>query len=100
MFAIGEMKSEVNKGKVILPKEYQLKKKNILGKWKDKSTLYLSESKGALNFAAGIEGAVFEADIDKSERLRVPSEYEKVTVQIRGCISTIELLFKQEKGEV
>ncbi|MDF2872570.1 MAG: hypothetical protein K0R05_4145 [Anaerocolumna sp.] len=99
MFAIGEIKSEVNKRKVTLPKEYRLKKKNILGKWKDKSTLYLSESKGALNFAAGIGGAVFEADIGNSEQLQLPPEYDKATVQIRGCISTIELIFKQEKGE-
>ncbi|SHJ64921.1 hypothetical protein SAMN02745136_00655 [Anaerocolumna jejuensis DSM 15929] len=94
MFVVGEMKSEVYNGKVTLPKEYQLKKKKIVGKWKDRNTLYLSDSQSALNYTAGKEGTVFDAVIDTNERLRVPPEYEKGRVKIKGCISTVRLLFE------
>lgn len=97
MFAIGEARSAVLRGKVEMPKEYRLKKRAILGKWKDENTLYLSDSEKSLNFIAGKEGEIFSAKIDLEDRLQVTAEQEDKIVKITGCISTIELLFKDNK---
>ncbi|MGB4657590.1 MAG: hypothetical protein WBI07_00235 [Mobilitalea sp.] len=94
MFVIGETKSNVHNGKVAMPKEYRLKKRKVKGKWKDSKTLYLSDSDSSLNYIAGKDGEIFVADVDYDDRLIVPMAFENSTVNIKGCISTIELFFK------
>jgi len=93
MFAIGEAKSKVFNGKVAMPKEYNLKKKKVMGKWKDEKTLYLSDSDSSLDYMAGRDGDIFVANIDGEDRLQISMEHENQVVNIIGCVSTIELLF-------
>ena len=95
MFVIGEAKSMVFNGKVAMPKEYHLKKRVIMGKWKNDSTLYISDSKSALNYIAGSAGDIFMVNIDTEDKIQVPGDYDKKEVMIQGCISTIELIFQK-----
>ncbi len=96
MFLIGETTEKVKNGKVPLPKEYHLKRYTIYGKWKGKNTLFLSDSKKALNFAAGRDTLSYLIKIDSDDRVEVPKEYENCKVDIRGRISTLELTFKTD----
>ena len=93
MFLIGETTGIVCNGKLSLPKEYHLKKRDLLGKWKDANRLYLSDSEKSLNFIAGREGSCFHARIDAEDRLEVSLEYENAFADIKGCISSVELIF-------
>lgn len=93
MFLIGETTETVVNGKVSLPKEYHLKRYTIYGKWKGKKKLYLSNSKKALDFIAGRDTLNYQVKIDSEERVEVPKEYEGDKVEIKGCISTVELTF-------
>ncbi|NLJ89366.1 MAG: hypothetical protein GX323_00585 [Clostridiales bacterium] len=94
MFLIGETTEKVKNGKVSLPKEYHLRRYTIYGKWKGKNTLFLSDSKKALNFAAGRDTLSFLVKVDSDDRIEVPKEYEDCRVDIKGRISTVELTFK------
>ncbi len=97
MFAIGKSDAIVINGRLILPSAYHLKTKRILGKWKDKKTLYLSDSGDSLNYAAGEEANEFEIAVDSENRISLPKEYENSSVEIVGCITTIELNFKNKR---
>ena len=97
MFAIGEARSQVFNGKVAIPKEYRLKRRAVMGKWKNENILYLSDSISSLNYMAGRDGEIFMANIDAEDRLQVPIYYEKENVNIQGCISTIELKFQESE---
>ena len=97
MFAIGETSGKVIHGKLALPKEFQLKKKKIIAKWRDGCTLYLSDNDKSLNYIAGKENVSFIINLDWDDKLSVPEEYEDYSVEIKGCISTIELTFKKIK---
>ncbi len=94
MFLIGETTGRVVNGKLELPKEYHLKKYDILGKWKGKDRLYLSDSEKSLNFIAGRESLSFQVKIDAENRIDLPREYEDVHVEIKGRISTVEIIFQ------
>ncbi|HKL98692.1 MAG TPA: hypothetical protein VJZ06_02135 [Mobilitalea sp.] len=96
MFLIGEAKGKVSNGKLELPREYHLKKREILGKWKGEGVLYLSDSEKSLNFIAGRETLCFMARIDSEDRIEMPHEYENASVEIKGCISTVELTFHKQ----
>ena len=94
MFLIGETTATVKNGKVSLPKEYHLKRYTLYGKWRGKDKLYLSDSKKSLNFIAGRDTLSFLVKIDSEDRIEVPKEYEKYKVEIKGCITTVELTFR------
>lgn len=93
MFLIGETRETVVNGRVSLPKEYHLKRYTIYGKWKGKKKLYLSNSKKSLDFAAGRDTLSYKVKIDSEDRVEVPKEYEGGKIEIKGCISTVELTF-------
>lgn len=96
MFLIGETKSKVINGKLSLPKEYHLKKREILGKWKGLDVLYLSDAEKSLNFIAGKDSSCFHVRIDNEDRIELPREYENAFVEIKGCISTVEITFHKD----
>ncbi|MDO4299459.1 MAG: hypothetical protein Q4C59_13450 [Lachnospiraceae bacterium] len=91
MFLIGEAGSVVHNGKIVLPSEYRLKKKKMLLMWKDDKTCFLGETKGALKFASGTEGAISDVEIDSENRLPVVSVKEGQKVRLSGCVSTLEI---------
>lgn len=91
MFLIGESEGAVYHGKLALPAEYRLKKKRLLFMWKDETTCFLGETKGALKFAAGMEGQVTEVEIDSENRLPLAGVKDGSRVRICGCVSTLEL---------
>ncbi len=93
MFLIGTTTEKVRNGKVSLPKEYHLRRYTIYGKWKNKNILYLSDSKKALNFAAGQDNLSYKVKIDSEDRAEVPKEFENTKVKIEGSISTVKLTF-------
>lgn len=93
MFLIGETTGNVINGKLTLPKEYHLKRYNIIGKWKGKDRLYLSDSEKSLNFIAGKEPLSFQVKIDTEHRIDLSKEYEGAFVEIKGRISTVEIIF-------
>lgn len=93
MFLTGETTAKVVNGKLALPKEYHLKRRDILGKWKGTDTLYLSDSEKSLNFIAGRETLCFQVKIDMEDRIEISNEYENAFVEIKGCISSVELIF-------
>jgi hypothetical protein len=93
MFVIGETTSKVIKGKLELPKEYHLKRRKILGEWKGEDILYLSDSDKALHFITGRENVCFQVRIDKEDRIEIPREFDNAIVEIKGCISSIEIIF-------
>lgn len=93
MFVIGETRARVSNGKLAMPKEYHLKKKIILGKWKDEHTLYISDSEKSLNYIAGRENELIHINVDTEDRINMLKEYENLMAEIKGCISTIEITF-------
>lgn len=93
MFVIGETKGKVINGKVALPKEYHLRKKMIVGIWGDDCTLYLSDNDKSLYYMAGKENACFLVNLDGDDRIIIPDKYENYNVDIKGCISTVEIRF-------
>ena len=93
MFVIGKSIASVDKGKLMLPQAYHLNSKRILGKWKNKKTLYLSDSYNSLNYVVGNRTAIFELGVDTVHKISLPMEYENSEVEIIGCVSTIELNF-------
>lgn len=95
MFAIGSTRAEVVNGKVALPPAYRLKKKPILAKWKNENILYLSDSDKSLDYAAGKDSEMLVINVDTEDRIIVPERLESSKVDISGCISSIELIFKQ-----
>lgn len=95
MFVIGSTSAEVVNGKVSLPPAYHLKKRSVLAKWKDENTLYLSDSDKALSYIAGKEPELLAVSVDIEDRISVPGRPEHSKVDIRGCISSIELMFKR-----
>lgn len=98
MFAIGEERTRVTKGKINMPVQYKLRKKNVQGIWVGKYLLYLSDEQPALRSKGS--GAIFDVHIDTNNCLHVPERYEGFQTTIRGCISTIELVFEEAKGDV
>ena len=96
MFAIGEAKSKVTNAKVAMPSEYRLRSKVLYGIWVCDTLLYISDEKPPLK-AKERSGSIFEPSIDVNNRLSVPAKLENYEVQISGCISTIEISFKQNK---
>lgn len=96
MFLIGETTGKVLNGKLALPKEYHLRRYIILGKWKGGNKLYLSDSENALNFIAGRDTLSYQVKIDSEDRIEVPKEYENAKAEIRGCISTVEITFRNQ----
>ncbi|NLZ80580.1 MAG: hypothetical protein GX913_02050 [Clostridiales bacterium] len=91
MFVIGQARGKILNRKLVLPKEYHLKKKNILGIWKDKKTLYLSDSAKSLRFVSGDDTLAFNVYVDSEDRIDLPSIYENSIAEINGCITTIEI---------
>ena len=98
MFAIGEEKTRVVRGKVSMPVQYKLRKKNIQGIWVGKHLLYISDETPPLRSKGS--GTIFDVHIDTNNCLHVPERYEGFKTTIRGCISTIELVFEVAKNEV
>jgi len=93
MFVIGEAKGKVSNGILELPKEYHLKRKDLLGKWLGKYKLYLSDSAPSLRFATGDISPAISVYVDVEDRIVLPTIYENSHVEIKGCISTIEVTF-------
>ena len=94
MFAIGEAKAKVTNAKVVMPGEYRLKNKTLYGVWVGEHLLYISDEKLPLK-AKEKDGMIFEPSIDVNNRLSVPSKLENCEAKILGCISTIEISFKE-----
>ena len=95
MFVTGEINGCVKNGKLALPKEFHLRKKRVIGKWRDEFTLYLSDNNKSLNFAAGNNNGCFLINLDSDDRIEIPEKYENYNVEIKGCISTVELVFRR-----
>ncbi|MHB8130304.1 MAG: hypothetical protein ACYDEX_15030 [Mobilitalea sp.] len=93
MFVIGKAKGKVSNGKLELPKEYHLKRKDLLGKWSSKYTLYLSDSAPSLRFVTGDITPAIRIYVDSEDRIVLPDIYENSLVEIRGCVSTVEVTF-------
>lgn len=91
MFAIGEKTTEVNKSRVAMPVEYHLRKWKIYGTWVGQDLLYISDEVGPLKVKKG--GEIFTPHVDKRNMLHVPGRYEGRKVEIKGCITSIELNF-------
>lgn len=93
MFVIKETQTQVCGTKVRIPKEYNLRKKDrkIYGVWIGDRILYLADEIGPLKAKAGKEGMIQEIRVDSESRIEVPSRYDKATVSVRGCISSIEV---------
>jgi hypothetical protein len=96
MFLIGEAKGKVLNGKLELPKEYHLKRKDLLGKWLGKNRLYLSDSAHSLRFVTGDISPEISVYVDGDDRIGLPTIYENSLVEIKGCVSTIEVTFINE----
>lgn len=95
MFAIGEDRKEVAKGKIVMPTKYKLRKKKIYGLWVGKYMLYISDEMPPLKNKGG--GMIFDVRVDSNHCLHVPEEYNGWRVLIRGCISTIQLVFEESE---
>lgn len=100
MFVIGETKGQVIEGKLALPKEYHIKNKSLSGKWRDEHTLYLSDNDKTLNYVAGKRNECFIVYLDGAERISIPDKYENSIVEIKGCITTIELVFENNMENI
>ena len=98
MFAIGEAEGKVTNAKVVMPSEYRLKSKTLFGVWVGDYLLYISDEKPPLK-AKEREAAIFEPSVDVNNRLSVPAKLENFDVKIQGCISTIEICFKDNRSE-
>lgn len=97
MFLFGETTEKVINNKLSLPKEYHLRKREILGKWKNDNTLYLSDSDKALNFIAGRDTKSFHVKVDVEDRIDLPKDFDNALVYIKGCISSVELVFHKQQ---
>lgn len=95
MFVIGHSTATVINSKLELPASYHLKRKCILAKWKDKNTLYLSDSDKSLNYVVGKDVELLNINVDTEDQIVVPKEYDNLQVEIQGCISTIEIVFRR-----
>jgi hypothetical protein len=93
MFLIGEAKGKVINGKLELPKEYHLKRKDLLGKWLGNNKLYLSDSAHSLRFVTGDISPAISVYVDGEDRIGLPTMYENSLVEIKGCVSTVEVTF-------
>ena len=98
MFLVGEVKTKVCNGKIQMPKEFHLREKELIGKWKNDETLIISDNEGAISFVAGREKTFFKIILDTELRLEVSSEYEGGDAFIKGNVSTIEVKLKNRKG--
>ncbi len=96
MFVFGETNEKVINCMVALPKKFHWKNINLVGKWVNRNTLYLSDNSGSLNFTAGSAGISFVVERIGDDKILIPSKYENSTVFIKGCITTIELVFINE----
>ncbi|MFU0828125.1 MAG: hypothetical protein ACFWTJ_11500 [Lachnoclostridium sp.] len=99
MFLIGETTNKVINGKLSLPKEYHLKKRELLGKWAGENVLYISDSEKSLNFAAGKENASQKIKVDNDDRIEVPRKFENALAEIKGCITSIEITFHKKNEQ-
>lgn len=95
MFAFGEAQSVVSGGKVRLPKEYNLRKKDrvIYAVWANEKELYLSDEAACLKTHIGKDSKIFEPSINAESCMEVPDELEGRNVTITGCITTIQVEF-------
>ncbi len=64
-----------------------------MGKWLGKNKLYLSDSAHSLRYETGDFSPEITVYVDGEDRIALPSIYENSLVEIRGCISTIEVTF-------
>lgn len=96
MFVIGQAKEKVYRQRVILPKEYNLRRegRKIYGVWKGNDCLYLSDEEAVLRSRTGKDGLVFRINIESENKIKVPEYLENAAVTIQGCISVIELKFQ------
>lgn len=99
MFLIGETTNKVINGKLLLPKEYHLKKHDLLGKWLGDDVLYISDSEKSLNYVAGKETICHKIKIDNEDRIEVPREFDNALAEIKGCITTLEITFHRDKNK-
>lgn len=63
MFVIGQAKEKVHRQRVILPREYNLRRegRKIYGVWKGNDCLYLSDEEGVLRRRTGKMDLYFES---------------------------------------
>lgn len=99
MFAIGEATTQVYSSKLRLPKEYNLRRKDreIFGVWIGERMLYLSDEVAPLRARAGKSCIVFKPNIDYECRIEVPTYLENKEACIKGCITTIQVEFRDER---
>lgn len=99
MFLFGQGQSVVRKGKLLLPKEFHLKKKQLFYTWRDPNTLYLSDSLGALYYAAGHENVTGTIMVDAKDRIENLDRLENYKATIKGNLTTVEIHFKDYKNQ-
>lgn len=95
MFVFGEATSIVENGKLLLPKQYHLKNFQIIGSWKNKKTMYLSDNINSLHYISG-NSKCFRVTSDRTGYISLPRVYEGAIVEIKGCITAIELKFNKQ----
>jgi hypothetical protein len=101
MFLFGQGQGLVRKGRLMLPKEFHLKHKQLFYCWKDENTLYLSDSKGALHYAASREIGTGTIKVDAKDRIDKLERFENNRATILGNLTTVEIRFENlaEKEE-
>lgn len=95
MFLFGETQERVRNGKLILPKQFHLKKKQLLSAWKDENTLCLSDTTGVLYYMAGKNAQIQTISIDADDRIVNLDKFEQRIAQIYGRISFVEIHFSK-----
>lgn len=91
MFAIGERETQVSGTRIAMPAEYRLRKRKIYGTWVGTDVLYISDEIGPLKIKRG--GDIFSPHVDQRNMLHVPERYDGRKVEIKGCITSIEITF-------
>ena len=95
MFLTGETSERVFNGKLRLPREFHLQKKDLFCKWKNEDTLILSDSLGSLDYMAGRDKLSGKMHIGADSTIDVSKDYEGSLASIRGCVTTLEIQFSR-----
>lgn len=96
MFAVGEAKTTTYDSKLVIPKEFGLRRpgRKIYGVWVGDWILYLSDEINILEKKVQKKSFVFEMKIDSGSQIKLPEHLNKCEATLKGCISTIEIKFK------
>lgn len=100
MFLIGEATSVVFNKRLALPKEFHLQNKVLFAKWKDPTTLIVSDEEGPLNYEAGKLTPLEKVRIDSNSYLEIGINYNRCNAKIKGNVTSIMITFDLKKDSV